>query len=89
MEFIQGQVLNVKNISERIKDAKMNKLKSIKKQEMVNLLAQSKEEINTLKSALNNTNDTEAIEASIYRLKAAELDLNRQLKAIKSSQDFK
>ena len=87
MEFIEGQVFSIKNISEHIKNTKTNKLKEIKRQELINILTQSKEEIDTLRSTINNTSDTEAIESSIYRLKAAELDLNRQLKAIKLSQD--
>ncbi len=87
MEFIEGQVFSIKNISEHIKNTKTNKLKGIKKQELINILTQSKEEIDALRSTINNTSDAETIESSIYRLKAAELDLNRQLKAIKLSQD--
>ncbi len=89
MEFIEGQVLSIKNLSEHIKEVRENKQKNIKHQELLGLLARSKEEIDSLKSSLNNTNDTEAIESSIYRLKAAELDLNRQLKIIKVTHELK
>lgn len=83
MEFIEGQVF-IKNISEHIKETKAKKENLLKKQEMVNLVADAKKEIDTLKDSLNFATDKETIESSVYRLKAAELDLNRQLRTIKS-----
>ena len=83
MEFIEGQVF-IKNISEHIKETKAKKENLLKKQEMVSLVADAKKEIDTLKDSLNFATDKETIESSVYRLKAAELDLNRQLRAIKS-----
>lgn len=84
MEFAQGQVFSIGKISEHIKNTKAKKQAETKRQEAVLLVSQAKEEILNLKSRLNYVSDTEAIEASIYRLKAAELDLNRQLRAAKS-----
>ena len=83
MEFIEGQVF-IKNISEHIKETKAKKENLLKKQEMVSLVADAKKEIDTLKESLNFATDKETIESSVYRLKAAELDLNRQIRTIKS-----
>ena len=51
---------------------------------MKHLISRRKEEIDLLKSSLNLAENKEMIEPSIYRLKAAELDFNRELKLAKS-----
>lgn len=89
MDFTGGQVLNIKNLSEHIKGLKTNKEKRIKKQELTEQLKKTQEEIKILNTAFDNIADTEAIESSIYRLKAAELDLNRQVRTLKSLPEYK
>lgn len=86
MEFTQGQVFGFTKISQRIKLTQTKKTAELKRQEELSLFNTAKEEIDVLKSTLDELYDKEAIEASIYRLKAAELDFNRQLREKKTSQ---
>ena len=83
MEFIGGQVFGLGKISQHIKNTQAKKEEEIKKQKEISLFNSAKEEIATLKSAIDQLCDKETIESSIYRLKAAELDLNRQLRTKK------
>ena len=89
MEFTQGQVFNMAKISEYIKKTKDKKAAQHKAEEAVNLVKNTKAEIDALRSGLNQLTDTEGIEASIYRLKAAELELNRHIKMAKSNNYIK
>ena len=89
MEFTQGQVFSMEKISEYIKKTKDKKAAQQKAEETVNLVKNTKAEIDALRSGLNQLTDTEGIEASIYRLKAAELELNRHIKMAKSNNYIK
>lgn len=86
MEFTQGQVFNLKSFTEHIKNTQIKKESAQKRAEDVFLFNQANEEINILKSTLDEMRDATAAESIIYRLKAAELDFNRFLSAKKSSQ---
>jgi len=86
MEFSKGQVFGLQKISQHIKSTQEKKELKIKKEEEISLFNQSKEEIKMLKSTLDELCDKNTIESAIYRLKAAELDFNRQLSAKKISQ---
>ena len=84
MEFMQGQVFNLKNFTQHIKNTQIKKGSAQKHAEDVLLFNQAKEEINLLKSTLDEMSDASAAESIIYRLKAAELDFNRYLSDKKS-----
>lgn len=86
MEFVKGQVFNLGRLTAHLKNSKEKKLKEKILKDNLSFFTQTKEEIDTLNSTLNNTCDKEAIESSIYRLKAAELELNRFLRQAKESQ---
>ena len=86
MEFADGQVFKIEKISKHIKASKEKKAEAALYQKNLYCVAQIKEEIESLKSTLDNTCDTEAIQSSIYRLKAAELELNRFFRHAKGSQ---
>lgn len=85
MEFTQGQVFKMEKIFQYIKKAKDKKLNDEQTRQAVDLFVSAQAEIDALKSGLNQLTDKEAIEAGIYRLKAAELDLNRQIKMNKTT----
>lgn len=82
MEFVQ--VSKIDKITEFIKNAKDKKLSKEQTRLTKELLTNAKSEIDTLRASLNSLTDKEAIESGIYRLKAAEIDLNRHIKATKS-----
>lgn len=84
MDFAQGQVSKIDKITEYIKNIKDRKLSSEQTRLTKEIFFGTKAEIDTLRAGLNNLTEKEAIEASIYRLKAAEIDLNRHIKATKS-----
>lgn len=86
MEFAEGQVFNLGRLTTHLKNSKEKKLKENIFKKNLSFFLQTKMEIDTLNSTLNNTCDKEAIESSIYRLKAAELELNRFLRLAKESQ---
>ena len=86
MEFVKGQVFSLGRLTEHLKNSKEKKLKEKILKDNLTFFTQTKEEIKTLHSTLNNTCDKESIESSIYRLKAAELELNRFLRQAKESQ---
>ncbi len=86
MEIGEGQVFGLGKITKHIKTAQTKKeLKALHEQELLSF-NQAKEEIKNLKSTLDELTDTASIESSIYRLKAAELDFNRQLATKKAAQ---
>ena len=85
MEFGEGQVFGPGKITHLIKSTQLKKESERITQEEISLFNAAKEEIKALKSALDELCDEETIESSIYRLKAAELDFNRQLKSKKAS----
>ncbi len=87
MEFITGQAFSVSKVSEYIKKSKEKKACEEQTKETLRLIFSAKEEIDLLKSSLNLATDKEMLESSIYRLKAAELDFNRQLKTAKALQN--
>lgn len=80
MEFMQGQVFGIGRITEHIKNVKTKKELDSKRDAEIDLFNHAKDEIAMLKSNLDYTSDADAIESSIYRLMAAEIDLNRQLR---------
>ena len=82
MEFVQ--VSKIDKITEFIKNAKDKKLSKEQTRLTKELLTNAKSEIDTLRAFLNNLTDKEAIESGIYRLKAAEIDLNRHIRTTKS-----
>lgn len=84
MEFTQGQVFGLKSFTEHIKNTQIRKESEKKHAEDIMLFNQAKEEINLLKSTLDEMRDATAAESIIYRLKAAELDFNRYLSTKKS-----
>lgn len=84
MAFIAGQVFNMGKFLEQIKNAKEKRELSRKRLEDISYFNASKEEIELLKSSIDQMAEHDAIESSIYRLKAAELDFNRQLRSAKS-----
>ena len=77
---IMGQVFGVDRISKYIKASKEKREAEEKHQQEFEFFTLAKDEINTIKSNMDCLCDTSAIEASIYRLKEAELDFNRYLK---------
>ena len=83
MEFVQ--VSKIDKITEYIKNERAKKLSREQARLTKELFLGAKAEINTLRASLNNLTDKEAIESGIYRLKAAEIDLNRHIKATKST----
>ena len=85
MEFTTGQVFNMENFSNIIKKSKEKKLSAQQNEELLSQIDRAKNEISVLKSNLEYMTDKEAIESSIYRLKAAELEFNRHIKAAKTS----
>ena len=82
MEFVQ--VSKIDKITEFIKNAKDKKLSKEQTRLTKELLTNAKSEIDTLRASLNSLTDKEAIESGIYRLKAAEIDLNRHIRTTKS-----
>ncbi len=82
MEFTEGQVYAEK-LTDYFKRTKEEKSLAEDKQHIFSLITKAKEEIDTITSTINYSDDTCAIEAGIYRLKAAELELNRYLKLAK------
>lgn len=82
---IMGQVFGVEKIIRYIKTSKEKRETEQKHQQDVEFFNLAKDEIDTLKSNMDCLCDKSAIESSIYRLKAAELDFNRYLKDKKSS----
>jgi len=84
MEFAAGQVFNMGKITSYFKRTKEKKLTEQQNEEAVLNLFHLKGEIDTLKSSLEYMTDRDCIEANIYRLKAAELEFNRQIKMAKT-----
>ena len=80
MDFTLGQVFDIEKIFKKTKEEKQKELYRQKAQE---LLMRTRMEISTLSDGIESLSDREAIESSIYRLKAAELELNRHIRAIK------
>ena len=80
MDFTLGQVFDIEKIFKKTKEEKQKELDRQKAQE---LLMRTRMEISTLSDGIESLSDREAIESSIYRLKAAELELNRHIRAIK------
>ena len=80
MDFTLGQVFDIEKIFKKTTEQKQKKLDRQKAQE---LLMRTRMEISTLSDGIESLSDREAIESSIYRLKAAELELNRHIRAIK------
>ena len=80
MDFTLGQVFDIEKIFKKTTEQKQKKLDRQKAQE---LLMRTRMEISTLSDGIEILSDREAIESSIYRLKAAELELNRHIRAIK------
>ncbi len=91
MEFIQGQVVNMDRAEKNIRKTKEQKQAEYRRQKDYELLMRTCAEIDTLKSRLSQLSDSESIEASIYRLKAAELELNHHIRSVRgvSSKDQK
>ena len=85
MEFGEGQVFGLNKITHLIKNTQTKKESELQRAGELALFNAAKDEIKALKSALDELCDEESIESSIYRLKAAELDFNRQLKSKKAS----
>lgn len=81
----EGQVFGLGKISEHIKSAHTKKESELQRIQELSLFNAARDEISALKSTLDELTDKESIEASIYRLKAAELDFNRQLKSKKAT----
>ena len=84
MEFTQGQVFGLKSFTQHIKNTQIKKESAKKHAEDILLFNQVKDEINLLKSTLDEMSDATLAESVIYRLKAAELDFNRYLSSKKS-----
>ena len=80
MDFTPGQVFHIENFFKKTKEQKQKEQNRQKAQE---LLMRTRMEISTLSDGIESLSDREAIESSIYRLKAAQLELNRHIRAIK------
>lgn len=85
MELNKGQVFGLKSFSQHIKNTQVKKELKQRQIEELTLFNQAKEEINLLKSTLDEMCEPTVTESTIYRLKAAELDFNRYLSLKKSS----
>ena len=83
MEFTRGQVFGIEKIEKIFKKTKEQKQKDLDRQRTQELLMRTRMEISTLSDSIDRLYDTEAIEASIYRLKAAQLELNRHIRSAK------
>ena len=85
MEFTAGQVIKITKLTERIKKAK-EKRESIKKhQQNVLEFDNALREYELLKKCFDYTSDKDLLEATIFRLKAAEISLNYQIKSAKNT----
>lgn len=82
MEFTRGQVFDMEKIFQNFKKTKFQK-NTDPQSEYTEPIQRATEEISTLRSCLEHLCDTDAVESLIYRLKAAELDLNRHIKTAK------
>ena len=83
MEFTHGQVFGIEKIEKIFKKTKEQKQKDLDRQRTQELLSRTRMEISTLSDSIDRLYDTEAIESSIYRLKAAQLELNRHIRSAK------
>jgi len=83
MEFIQGQVFGMEKIEKHIKKSKEQKQTEHKRRKDYEMLIRTCAEIDTLKARLDFLCDSESVQASIYRLKAAELELNHHLRSVR------
>ncbi len=91
MESVQGQVRLIKTtfkLSEYVKRLKEEKSKKQKTASFLVELKSAKSEVDTIKRNLNLITDLDAKEYCIYRLKAAELNLNRYMKQAKAVHAF-
>ena len=84
MEFTAGQVIKIEKISERIKKAKEKKEIEKKCRQASSDFDNALHEYELLKKCFDYTSDKDLLEATIFRLKAAELSLNYQIKSAKN-----
>lgn len=83
MEFTRGQVFGIEKIEKIFKKTKEQKQEELRRQNTLDILMRTRMEIGTLTDGIDILSDHEAIEASIYRLKAAQLELNRHIRSAK------
>lgn len=83
MEFTHGQVFGIEKIEKYLRKTKEQKQKDLEYKKTQELLLRTRTEIGMLTSGIERLSDREAIESSIYRLKAAELELNRHIRSAK------
>lgn len=87
MESVTGQVRKIKFAEKWSDYVKKTKHEKKHEQELAlfyNELSAAKSELNSIRQNLDLITDTDAKEYYIYRLKAAELQLNRYIKLAKS-----
>ena len=85
MEFTAGQVIKMEKLAERIKKAKQKKEILKKHQQNTMLFDNALKEYELLKQSFDYTSDKDLLEATIFRLKAAEICLNYHIKSAKNT----
>ncbi len=85
MEFTAGQVINIDKLTERYKKAKEKRESAKKSQQIALDFDNALKEYEFFKKCFDYTSEKDLLEATIYRLKAAELSLNYQIKSAKNS----
>lgn len=87
MESATGQVRQIKiteKLSEYVKKSKKEKEQQQEREAFLSEMSAAKSEFHSIRENLNLITDTDATEYCIYRLKAAELNLNRCIKLAKA-----
>ena len=85
MEFTIGQVIKMDKLTERIKNAKEKREIIKKSQQNALLFDDALKECEILRKCLDYTSDRDLLEATIFRLKAAEISLNYRIKSAKNN----
>ena len=85
MEFTAGQVIKIDKLTERYKKAKEKRESMKKHQQIAHEFDNALREYEFLKNRFDYTSEKELLEATIYRLKAAEISLNYQIKSAKNT----
>ena len=85
MEFTAGQVIKIDKLTERYKKAKEKRESARKNQQLAYDFDNALREYELLKKCFDYTSDKDLLEATIFRLKAAEISLNYQIKSAKNT----
>ncbi len=85
MEFTVGQVIKIEKLTDRYKKAKEKRESMKKHQQIAHDFDNALKEYELLKKCFDHTSDKDLLEATIFRLKAAEISLNYQIKSAKNT----